>query len=491
MTLSKILVLAGTASAGIGEGRFPMLRALVDHQICESNFGKLEVDNGVVNCNGSVCELKTCDQGYHKLKTASGQSKKAKCISVKAGLKWNKDLLQCRTCSNLTPLADNDNFDVSCSFVNKAGYKLKKCSFQCKNGQKIQPANKKKMTNLMCKCMSTEQDDQCHWRKGSTAFDLGDEDDFDQWYCAKAPTEEPGTEPPVTEAPVTDEPVTEPPVTEAPVTEAPVTRPPVNRIPPNLKCSGTPHQKLTGGGNRIVGGLEAKENTWPWLTRLQVKASGQTFLCGGTIVDNKTIVTAAHCCDGADSIKAVTGEHSYFGVDEHEQKFTAASITKHPNYNTNTLENDVCVLKFENQGLKLATSEHADFACLNQVGSVIPEGTKCWTAGWGTLASGGMISDKLQEVDVDIISDGVCGATNNGQYYKTDTMMCAGHMEGGKDACQGDSGGPLICAIDDEPVLVGVTSWGLGCAAANSPGVWAEVANSGINQFIMDHVDTE
>ena len=84
------------------------------------------------------------------------------------------------------------------------------------------------------------------------------------------------------------------------------------------------------------------------------------------------------------------------------------------------------MLKFENgkQGLKLATIDYADFACLNQgktlnerqtliqsicsVGAVIPEGTKCWTAGWGFLAYGGSISDKLQEVDVDIISDGVC-----------------------------------------------------------------------------------
>ena len=60
MTLSKVLVLAGTASAGIGDGRFPMLRALVDHEICESNFGALDVQNGVVDCNGSVCALSTC-----------------------------------------------------------------------------------------------------------------------------------------------------------------------------------------------------------------------------------------------------------------------------------------------------------------------------------------------------------------------------------------------------------------------------------------------
>merc|ERR1712176_685483 len=300
MTLSKVLVLAGTASAGIGDGRFPMLRALVDHEICESNFGALDVQNGVVDCNGSVCALSTCDEGYHKLKTESGQSKKAKCVSNKAGLKWNKQLLQCRTCAEMNPLADNDDFDVSCNFVNKAGFRLKKCSFQCKNGQKIQPANKKKMTNLMCKCLTTEADGQCHWRKGSTAFDMADEDDFENWYCSNS-IEPPVTEPPVTDPPVTDPPVTDPPVTDPPVTEPPVTEPPVTdppatepvdpfRIPPHLKCSGTPAQKMTGGGDRIVGGLEAKENSWPWLVRVQVKVGSQSYLCGGTIIDNKARV---------------------------------------------------------------------------------------------------------------------------------------------------------------------------------------------------------
>ena len=78
MSLSKLVILAGSASAGIGDGRFPMLRALVDHSICESNFGGLEVPNGEVRCNGPVCVLDTCDKGYHKLKTEKTQSKKVR-----------------------------------------------------------------------------------------------------------------------------------------------------------------------------------------------------------------------------------------------------------------------------------------------------------------------------------------------------------------------------------------------------------------------------
>ena len=90
-------------------------------------------------------------------------------------LNFKKELYDCATCANIEPLADNSEFDIKCSHTNSGGYQLKKCTFQCKNGEKIQPMNKKKMANVMCKCRITEFDNQCHWSKGSSQYDLGDE----------------------------------------------------------------------------------------------------------------------------------------------------------------------------------------------------------------------------------------------------------------------------------------------------------------------------
>ena len=76
-----------------------------------------------------------------------------------------------------------------------------------------------------------------------------------------------------------------------------------------------------------------------------------------------------------------------------------------------------------------------------------------------------------------------------GNGYFWSSMICAGKNQGGKDACQGDSGGPLICAIDGAPVLVGVTSWGYGCAEKNKPGVWAKVSSTEMYEWIVSHLE--
>ena len=89
----------------------------------------------------------------------------------------------------------------------------------------------------------------------------------------------------------------------------------------------------------------------------------------------------------------------------------------------------------------------------------------CYVGGWGSTGNGQ--SNTLQSVDVNIYSTEYChNMSNYGDTFDPEVEFCAGKIEGGKDSCYGDSGGPLICINDqNEPVLYGVVSWGIGCAS--------------------------
>ena len=97
----------------------------------------------------------------------------------------------------------------------------------------------------------------------------------------------------------------------------------------------------------------------------------------------------------------------------------------------------------------------------------------CFVSGWGTLSYQGNSPDSLQWVEVPAVTNAICNQAYSNSI--TDAMICAGLAEGGKDSCQGDSGGPLICAVNGKAHLVGVVSFGVGCALPNWPGVYARV----------------
>jgi secreted trypsin-like serine protease len=113
-------------------------------------------------------------------------------------------------------------------------------------------------------------------------------------------------------------------------------------------------------------------------------------------------------------------------------------------------------------------------------------GQKCYAAGWGTLESSGSQPDTLQDVGIWTMSNEFCKTQLYSESLFSDDMICAGTpdfngdgmIDGGKDACQGDSGGPLVCVEDGVATLVGVTSWGIGCAYEGYPGVWSSVADN-------------
>ena len=144
------------------------------------------------------------------------------------------------------------------------------------------------------------------------------------------------------------------------------------------------------------------------------------------------------------------------------------TIVPHEDYNGGTFDNDIALIKLS------APSEYAAIDMLDQPDDDTwhSAGTPLVVAGWGTLSSGGNTPDKAQHVTVPAVPE--CAETGYGNQYNPATMVCAG--ETGLDSCQGDSGGPLF-GIDSsgKRTLVGIVSWGYGCAANNYPGVYARV----------------
>lgn len=102
----------------------------------------------------------------------------------------------------------------------------------------------------------------------------------------------------------------------------------------------------------------------------------------------------------------------------------------------------------------------------------VRKGLIATVTGWGTKTENGGVASVLNVVNVPILDHNSCeNAYGKGKI--TSRMLCAGFTSGGKDACQGDSGGPLALGN----VLVGIVSWGYGCARPDYPGVYTNVAS--------------
>ncbi|KAF3839332.1 hypothetical protein F7725_018049 [Dissostichus mawsoni] len=158
------------------------------------------------------------------------------------------------------------------------------------------------------------------------------------------------------------------------------------------------------------------------------------------------------------------GEHNLRVKEGNEQYISSSRVIRHPNYNSYNIDNDIMLIKLS----KPATlNQYVQAVALPS--SCAPAGTMCTVSGWGSTQSSSADKNKLQCLNIPILSDRDCDNSYPGQI--TDAMFCAGYLEGGKDSCQGDSGGPVVCNGE----LQGVVSWGYGCAQRDNPGVYAKV----------------
>ena len=233
---------------------------------------------------------------------------------------------------------------------------------------------------------------------------------------------------------------------------------------------------------RIVGGVESSAATeYPWAVSLKFQSNNQHF-CGGTLINQQWVLTAAHCIasKSPSDIIVTVGEY-----DLKSSPATASStidkIVTHPDYNTTTLDNDIALIKLS---AAVAIDIIPLLSSLETENSLQVETIVSTAIGWGSTVGytlGQSVTpdspDILRTVSLPLLSAEMCKTT---MPMTTNNMVCAGDVvNGGVDSCQGDSGGPLLVesATENNTQQIGIVSFGQGCAAQGTAGVYTKVAN--------------
>ncbi|XP_050087925.1 venom protease-like [Anopheles aquasalis] len=243
---------------------------------------------------------------------------------------------------------------------------------------------------------------------------------------------------------------------------------------------------------RVVGGVDAQLNAWPWMAALGYRTatfelnSGPRFLCGGSLITTTHVLTASHCVQSGLYFVRL-GEYDISSDQDGANPidvYIQRSLT-HERYNEKTIQNDIALLLLQKS---ITVTDAIRPICLPLDSR---QRTKDLTyyapfiAGWGAVAFNGPTATKLQEAQVVVLPVDQC-AFNYKLYFPNqvfdDTVLCAGFPQGGKDSCQGDSGGPLMLPELSSNgqyyyyTLIGIVSYGYECARAGFPGVYVKVS---------------
>lgn len=235
---------------------------------------------------------------------------------------------------------------------------------------------------------------------------------------------------------------------------------------------------------RIIGGTTAPANAWPWMASLLTAQN--EFFCGGSLIGNRYVLTAAHCVESGieNQIQVQLGTQD---LAKPGQRFAVEQIYLTRSYlnSDNFPEPDIALLLLKDP--TSITPIQPDLDNQLQLG----DGDNVNVVGWGSLdatPTTGSYPDQLQQVSLPLISRQSCLA--NGGFYSdlTDNMFCAGLPEGGKDSCFGDSGGPMMYRQGNQWWQVGIVSWGAGCAEPKNPGVYTNLASTGVSGWLKQQL---
>ncbi len=238
-------------------------------------------------------------------------------------------------------------------------------------------------------------------------------------------------------------------------------------------------EPVTGVTPRIIGGTNASPDDYPWAVALLRANIGDGFdaqFCGGTLIASRWILTAAHCVNdlsSASEIEVAIGISDLNNIGNADRQ-TVSNIFIHPAYNAISLNNDIALLELatpsNNTVLTIANNNFIDNIATAELMTII---------GWGSVKATTPFAfpNLLQETQIPRFDFAACNTVYSNSL--TSNMICAGFTAGGKDTCQGDSGGPILYfnTSNDTYHQTGVTSFGNGCAVANTPGVYTRAAN--------------
>ncbi|KAL0602765.1 Cathepsin G [Plecturocebus cupreus] len=213
----------------------------------------------------------------------------------------------------------------------------------------------------------------------------------------------------------------------------------------------------------IIGGQETRPHSRPYMAFLQIQSPEGRNICGGFLVREDFVLTAAHCWGS--SINVILGAHNVQRQERTQQRVPVSRAIRHPQYDPQNLRNDIMLLQLSR---RIRRNRNVSPVALPRTQERLRPGTLCAVAGWG-LVSQQRGTDTLREVQLRVQRDEQCRRTYGA--YDRRTQLCVGDPRERKTAFRGDSGGPLVC----NNAAHGIVSYGR--RTATPPAVFTRVAS--------------